>query len=85
MQTIEFVGLLAGALVTFSMIPQLVRVFKLKSAREISLTFTLMLLSGLILWLIYGVFLNLLPLILWNAIAIGTVSLLVYAKFKYGK
>ena len=81
----EPLGLVAGALVTCSMIPQLIRVFKLRSAREISMLFTTLLLTGMICWLTYGVYLELFPVILWNAIGIILVSLLIYLKLKYGK
>ena len=37
----DILGFLGGALTTFGYIPQLVRILKLKSAREISLPFTL--------------------------------------------
>jgi len=57
----ESLGLVAGALVTCSLIPQLIRVFKLKSAREISMLFTTLLLLGLFLWLAYGILLGLAP------------------------
>jgi len=80
----EGLGLLAGALVTCSLIPQLVRVFKLRSAREISLLFTVLLLVGLITWIMYGVFLELVPVVLWNVIGAVLVALLLYAKLKYG-
>ena len=81
----ESLGLVAGALVTCSMIPQLIRVYKLRSAREISILFTTLLLIGMICWLAYGVYLELIPVILWNAIGIILVSLLIYLKLKYGK
>lgn len=81
----ESLGLVAGALVTCSMIPQLIRVFKLKSAREISILFTILLLLGMICWLVYGVYLKLLPVILWNAIGAVLVTLLMYLKLKYGR
>ncbi len=81
----ESLGLVAGALVTCSMIPQLIRVFKLRSAREISMLFTTLLLTGMICWLAYGVYLELTPVILWNAIGVILVSLLIYLKLKYGK
>lgn len=58
---------------------------KLKSAQEISLSFTLLLLSGIICWLIYGIYLSLPPVILWNAITLVLVSALLYAKLKYGR
>ena len=81
----ESLGLVAGALVTCSMIPQLIRVYKLRSAREISILFTTLLLIGMICWLAYGVYLELIPVILWNAVGVILVSLLIYLKLKYGK
>jgi len=81
----ESVGLVAGALVTCSMIPQLIRVFKLKSAREISILFSTLLSLGMICWLVYGIYLKLTPVIVWNAIGAVLVALLLYSKLKYGR
>ena len=81
----QSLGLIAGAFVALSIVPQLVRVFQLKSAREISILFTSFLLVGMLLWLAYGVILQLPPVILWNAISIVLVAVLLYAKLKYGK
>ena len=81
----ESLGFVAGALVTFSIIPQLIRVFTLKSARDISILFTTILLVGILTWLAYGVTLGLAPVILWNAIGAVFVAVLLYAKLKYGR
>ena len=81
----ESLGFVAGALVTCSIIPQLIRVFKLRSAREISMLFTTMLLLGVIIWLAYGILLGLAPVIAWNAVGAVLVALLIYAKLKYGR
>jgi len=81
----EILGFIGGGVITASLIPQVHRVFKLKSAHDISLTFTLMLLIGLIFWINYGLAFNLAPVILWNTISIGLVALLLYAKLKYGR
>ena len=81
----ESLGFVAGALVTCSLIPQLVRVFKLRSAHEISMLFTTLLLAGIIIWLAYGILLRLTPVILWNAAATVLVALLLFAKLKYGR
>jgi len=81
----ELIGFIAGALATSSTIPQLVRTFRLKSAYEISTAFTVLLLCGLSLWLVYGLYLNLKPVIIWNAISTGCVGTLLFAKLKYGK
>ncbi len=85
MLSAESLGFVAGALVTCSLIPQLVRVFKLRSAHEISLLFTTLLLAGIIIWLAYGILLRLTPVILWNAASVVLVTLLLYAKLKYGR
>lgn len=81
----ESLGFIAGALVTCSLVPQLIRVFKLRSAHEISLLFTTLLLLGLITWLAYGLSLRLTPVIIWNATGIVLVITLLYAKLKYGR
>jgi MtN3 and saliva related transmembrane protein len=67
------------------MIPQLIRVFKMKSAHEISILFTTLLLLGMLCWLVYGIYLELLPVIMWNAIGAVLVTLLMYLKLKYGR
>jgi MtN3 and saliva related transmembrane protein len=82
---IESLGLVAGALTTCSLIPQIIRVFKLKSAREISILFTTLILLGLLLWLAYGILLGLLPVIVWNAIGAALAATLLYAKLRYGR
>jgi len=81
----ESLGFIAGGLISISLIPQLIRVFKLKSAREISLLFTALLLAGVTLWLAYGLYFSLLPVILWNAVSIALVGTLLGAKLKYGR
>lgn len=58
---------------------------KLKSAHEISLTFTLSFILGVILWLFYGISLSLASVILWNAIALVLGCAMLYAKLKYGR
>lgn len=81
----ELLGFVAGALMNVGLIPQVWRLFKLKSAREISLPFTLLFLVGLACWLAYGILLNLPPVILWNAIAMAMMCAMLYAKLKYGR
>jgi MtN3 and saliva related transmembrane protein len=80
----EYLGLIAGLLVTCSLIPQIIRVFRLRSAREISAVFTVLLLLGLVLWVVYGIILTLAPVIIWNAIGAVLAILLLYAKMRYG-
>jgi MtN3 and saliva related transmembrane protein len=81
----EIFGLIAGAITTGSFIPQVVKVYKLKSAHEISLSFTLLFISGDLLWLIYGIFINSLPIIFWNIIGAILAFALLIGKLKFGR
>src|SRR4030042_6550896 len=81
----ETLGFIAGAIVTCSLIPQLIRVFRLKSAREISMLFTSLMLLGITIWLAYGIYLKLAPVIIWNVVGAVLVALLLVAKLKYGR
>jgi MtN3 and saliva related transmembrane protein len=81
----QYLGFVAGIFTTFCYIPQLMRVFRLKSAREISTLYTVLILSGTGIWLIYGILINNPPLIVWNALAFVFLSLMLIAKFIYGR
>jgi MtN3 and saliva related transmembrane protein len=81
----EYLGLSATFFITVSFVPQIIRVFRLKSAREISVLFTITQLVGLALWLTYGGILGLLPVMLCNSVLAVLVVMLLVAKVKYGK
>lgn len=81
----EYLGYIGGLFTTFCYIPQIIRVFRLKSAKEISLLFTTLLLIGVVIWLVYGIILSLTPIIVWNSIGIVIVTTLLCAKLKYGR
>jgi len=80
----ELIGFVGGFLTTMGMVPQVWRLFKLKSAHEISLTFSLCFNIGIIFWLIYGILNNLMSVIIWNGIALVLSCLMLYAKMKWG-
>ena len=84
MSTGEILGLVAGFFTTGSLIPQIIQVFKNKSAGDISLLFNLMFLTGGLLWLTYGILEKLTPVIIWNSLALIFVVLLLIGKLKYG-
>ena len=81
----EILGFIAGALMTVGFVPQVWRLYKLKSAKEISLPFTSLFLAGTVLWLCYGVLRGLPPVILWNGITLFLGGAMLFAKLKYGK
>jgi len=76
---------MGGVLVTVALVPQVVKIFRLKSALEISLPFSILLLVGMLCWLRYGILAQLFPIILWNAVGAALVATLLFAKLKYGR
>jgi len=81
----QVLGFIGGAFITIGFIPQVWRLFKLRSAREISLPFTVFFLLGTLCWLAYGIAFDLLPVILWNSISFVLTCAMLYAKVRYGR
>ncbi len=81
----EALGFIGGALTTLGFVPQVVRLFRLKSAREISLPFSVLFLIGVTCWMTYGIALRLPSVIIWNSLTMVLSVAMLYAKLKYGK
>ncbi len=77
------IGLAAGALTSVAVIPQVVKTYRTRHARDISIWQPLLLDIGMILWLIYGILLKDLPLILANAFSIICNALLIFMKIYF--
>jgi MtN3 and saliva related transmembrane protein len=81
----ELVGFVGGFLTTMGMVPQVWRLFKLRSAREISMTFSVLFIIGIAFWLVYGILQGLMSVIIWNGISLVLGSGMLYAKLKWGR
>lgn len=81
----ELLGFVGGALTTLGFVPQIWRLFRLRSAHEISLPFTIFFILGIALWLSYGILLHQPPIIIWNAVTFALGWAMLYAKLRYGK
>ncbi len=76
--TVDLIGYSAATMTTVSFLPQLIRVVKLRSAREISLTMFLVFSAGTFCWLVYGVLSHSAPVWIANAVTFAlSVSILV--------
>ena len=77
-ETINFIGYVAATCTTVSFLPQLIRVIRLRSAREISLGMFSIFSTGTALWLTYGVLLHSKPVAVANAVTLVlSISILV--------
>ncbi|WP_348267443.1 SemiSWEET transporter [Edaphobacter sp. DSM 109919] len=76
--TIDLIGYVAATCTTLSFLPQLVRVLRLRSAREISLGMFLIFSIGTALWLTYGLLSHSRPVVAANAVTfVLSMSILV--------
>lgn len=81
----EILGFIGGLLTTGGFVPQVWRLFKLRSAKEISLPFNLSFAVGVTFWMIYGIAFGSLSIILWNAITLALALCMLFAKIKWGR
>ena len=84
MNLIMILGLVAAGLTTFSTLPQLIKSLKTKKTDDISLFMYITLSSGIVLWLVYGLLINNLPLILANSVSLVINAYVLLLKIKYG-
>ena len=83
--TITIIGSIAAALTTLAFVPQVVRVWRLKNARDISLPTFLLFSVGVFVWLIYGLLVDSLPIILANALTLVLAVVIVSLKLKFDR
>ena len=79
------IGLIAAVCTTVSFVPQLIRVWRLRSAREISLTMFLVFSLGTFLWLLYGNLIRSLPVILANAVTLALSLAILALKLRFDR
>jgi len=79
----NFLGYVAGTLTTFSFLPQVVKTFKSKSAKDISLGMYLIFSTGVFCWLLHGVGVNSMPIILANVVVFVLAIAMVVMKLKF--
>lgn len=79
------VGLSAATLTMFAFIPQVIKIIKTKSARDVSLITVLQLMLGVSLWILYGVHLRDPIIILANSVTLSTLTMLLFLYVNYGR
>ncbi|MDP2750938.1 MAG: SemiSWEET transporter [Nanoarchaeota archaeon] len=84
MEIITLIGMLAGLLTTGALIPQVLQTWREKKTKDISLWMYILFFIGVLLWLIYGIFLANLPIIIANAVTLVLASVILYFKISYG-
>lgn len=79
----DTLGLVAGALTTVSFLPQVVKIWRAKSAKDISYAMFLTFSGGVFLWLLYGIAIGATPVIVANAVTFVLALAVVLLKMRY--
>lgn len=83
MDIITVIGLTAGFCTTIAFLPQAVKTWKSKSAKDLSLGMYSIFLTGVLLWLTYGFLISDLPIILTNLATMLLAVSILYFKLTF--
>lgn len=81
---ISLTGIVAAILTTLCQVPQLIKIFKTKHTKDLSLPTYTALGIGVFLWMIYGLFINDLIIIIANVVTFIIVAWIWLLKKNYG-
>lgn len=76
-------GFAAGLLTAIAMLPQVIKTYKNKKAEEVSVLMLVVLISGICLWIWYGIAKQDLPIIITNCISLAINTIMAVLRHKY--
>ena len=81
---IDVLGYVAGILVVISLLPQVIKSWKTKSTKDISLWRYIIYVTGLILWVAYAIIIQNGPVAVMNGLGLVLAVSILYLKLKHG-
>lgn len=83
MDLIQLIGIVAGICTTLAFLPQVMKTWKTKSAKDLSLGMFSIFSLGVALWVYYGILIKDVPIILANGLTLILAGSLLYFKVVY--
>ena len=80
---INLLGLIAGTLTTIAFLPQLIKTWKSKSAKDVSLSMMITFCIGVFLWIVYGLAIGAMPIVVANVVTLALALLILILKIRY--
>lgn len=81
----DVLGLMAGILTTIAFVPQVLKIHRTRSGKDISRGMISIFSVGVLLWLVYGIVIDSLPLILANSVTLVLTLAIIALKIHYGR
>lgn len=78
------IGITAACLTMFGYLPQIIKIYRTKSAKDISLITVIQFSAGVFLWALYGIHIKDIIVIVANTVSLTTflTTLVLYFKYK---
>jgi MtN3 and saliva related transmembrane protein len=84
MELADLLGFMAAFLTTTAFLPQVLKIWKSKSTKDLSLPTLVAFIAGIAMWLVYGLLLHSAPIIIANVITLALNLVILFFKLKYG-
>lgn len=78
-----YIATLAITLTAIQLLPQVIKSLKTKKTRDLSLGLIIIVLSGALLWIIYGIHIQDIPVIIANSLNLAASLILLTLKIKH--
>ena len=83
MDIVNVVGTAGGVVSSVTFLPQVIKIWQTKSAKDLSMVTLMFLVLNVSLWLTYGLLTKLYPIIITNGIVLAMVLAMVYFKLTF--
>lgn len=83
MDYLKLLGLAAGTITSITFLPQVIQIYKTKSARDISINMLALLILGVSMWLVYGIFVKDVAIIYTNLMVLTMSLIMLYFKWRF--
>lgn len=83
MKLAEILGLAAGTITSITFLPQVIRIWKTRSVKDISMLMMVLLVLGTSCWLTYGLLMKDTAIIYTNIMVLAMSLIMLYFKIKY--
>lgn len=80
----SLVGFIAAILTTVAFVPQIIKIWRTHSAKEVSLGMYSLFTLGVVLWLVYGILIDSWPIIFANCVTLFLAGAVLVMKVKFG-
>jgi MtN3 and saliva related transmembrane protein len=84
MSMVEIIGSVDATCTTLAFVPQVLQIWKTRSAKDVSLPMYITFMVGIICWFTYGLMLNAWPIIVANIITFVLALAVILMKLRWG-